>query len=80
MSTRSWTSRPSEGQGWHPPGWRDAGAGQDASLQDPGCCPCCASLTGDGEEEEEEEEAKQSHAQKKLKAFGLQVKLFFLTM
>ncbi|KAM6325133.1 LOW QUALITY PROTEIN: piezo-type mechanosensitive ion channel component 1 [Podargus strigoides] len=41
---------------------------------------------GDGEEEEEEEEveeeeeAKQSHAQKKLKAFGLRVKLFFLTM
>ncbi|KAM9288789.1 piezo-type mechanosensitive ion channel component 1 [Morus bassanus] len=41
-------------------------------------------VAGDGEEEEEEEdeeeEAKQSHAQKKLKAFGLQVKLFFLTM
>ncbi|KAK2530159.1 Piezo1 [Columba guinea] len=39
---------------------------------------------GEGEEEEEEEqeekEAKQSHAQRKLKAFGLQVKLFFLTM
>ncbi|NXW05209.1 PIEZ1 protein, partial [Fregetta grallaria] len=38
---------------------------------------------GDGEEEEEEEEeeeAKQSHAQKKLKAFGLRIKLFFLTM
>ncbi|KAM6057851.1 piezo-type mechanosensitive ion channel component 1 isoform 2-T2 [Chlamydotis macqueenii] len=40
---------------------------------------------GDGEDEEEEEEeeeeaAKQSHAQKKLKAFGLRVKLFFLTM
>ncbi|NXI34064.1 PIEZ1 protein, partial [Galbula dea] len=40
----------------------------------------------DGEEEEEEEggeeeeEAKESHAQKKLKAFGLRVKLFFLTM
>lgn len=52
-------------------------------LQDPGCHPCCASLTGDAEEEEEEEveeEAKQSHAQKKLKAFGLRVKLFFLTM
>ncbi|XP_042653559.1 piezo-type mechanosensitive ion channel component 1 isoform X2 [Tyto alba] len=32
------------------------------------------------EEEEEEEEAKQSHARKKLKAFGLQIKLFFLTM
>ncbi|NXW58073.1 PIEZ1 protein, partial [Eurystomus gularis] len=32
------------------------------------------------EEEEEEEEAKQSHAQRKLKAFGLRVKLFFLTM
>ncbi|XP_009475763.1 PREDICTED: piezo-type mechanosensitive ion channel component 1 [Nipponia nippon] len=32
------------------------------------------------EQEEEEEEAKQSHAQKKLKAFGLRVKLFFLTM
>lgn len=28
----------------------------------------------------EEEEAKQSHSQKKLKAFGLRVKLFFLTM
>ncbi|NWS61966.1 PIEZ1 protein, partial [Chunga burmeisteri] len=35
---------------------------------------------GEEEEEEEEEEAKQSHAQKKLKAFGLRVKLFFLTM
>ncbi|XP_064884842.1 piezo-type mechanosensitive ion channel component 1 isoform X1 [Columba livia] len=40
---------------------------------------------GDGEgeleeeEEQEEKEAKQSHAQRKLKAFGLQVKLFFLT-
>ncbi|GAB0195409.1 piezo-type mechanosensitive ion channel component 1 [Grus japonensis] len=34
---------------------------------------------GEEEEEEEEEEAKQSHAQKKLKAFGLRVKLFFLT-
>ncbi|NXS92187.1 PIEZ1 protein, partial [Jacana jacana] len=32
------------------------------------------------ENKEEEEEAKQSHAQKKLKAFGLRVKLFFLTM
>ncbi|XP_065601478.1 piezo-type mechanosensitive ion channel component 1 [Cyrtonyx montezumae] len=35
---------------------------------------------GGEEEEEEEEEAKQSHSQKKLKAFGLRVKLFFLTM
>ncbi|NWR56171.1 PIEZ1 protein, partial [Bucorvus abyssinicus] len=39
----------------------------------------------DGEEEEEEEEekdeeAKQSHAQRKLKAFGLRVRLFFVTM
>ncbi|NWZ55914.1 PIEZ1 protein, partial [Haliaeetus albicilla] len=43
--------------------------------------PEAAPEEGDGEEEEEEEEeAKQSHAQKKLKAFGLQVKLFFLTM
>ncbi|KAM9625847.1 piezo-type mechanosensitive ion channel component 1 isoform 2-T2 [Morphnus guianensis] len=41
--------------------------------------PEAAPEEGDGEEEEEEE-AKQSHAQKKLKAFGLQVKLFFLTM
>ncbi|NWS72325.1 PIEZ1 protein, partial [Crotophaga sulcirostris] len=32
------------------------------------------------EEEQEEEETKQSPAQKKLKAFGLRVKLFFLTM
>ncbi|NXT46801.1 PIEZ1 protein, partial [Pluvianellus socialis] len=32
------------------------------------------------EEKEEEEEAKQSHAQRKMKAFGLRVKLFFLTM
>ncbi|KAM6380837.1 piezo-type mechanosensitive ion channel component 1 isoform 2-T2 [Pluvialis apricaria] len=32
------------------------------------------------EEKEEEEEARQSHAQRKLKAFGLRVKLFFLTM
>ncbi|NXS58817.1 PIEZ1 protein, partial [Brachypteracias leptosomus] len=31
-------------------------------------------------EEEEEKEAKQSHAQRKLKALGLRVKLFFLTM
>ncbi|XP_075571208.1 piezo-type mechanosensitive ion channel component 1 [Pelecanus crispus] len=45
--------------------------------------PEAAPEEGDGEEEEEEEEeeeAKQSHAQKKLKAFGLRVKLFFLTM
>ncbi|XP_074737298.1 piezo-type mechanosensitive ion channel component 1 isoform X1 [Strix uralensis] len=44
--------------------------------------PDAAPEEGDGEEEEEEEEeeAKQSHAQKKLKAFGLRVKLFFLTM
>ncbi|XP_042741797.1 piezo-type mechanosensitive ion channel component 1 isoform X1 [Lagopus leucura] len=35
---------------------------------------------GEEEEEEEEEETKQSHSQKKLKAFGLRVKLFFLTM
>lgn len=40
--------------------------------------PRCASPTGDGEEEEEE--AKQSHAQRKLKAFGLRVRLFFDTM
>lgn len=43
--------------------------------------PCrslrCASPTEDGEEEEE---AKQSHAQRKLKAFGLRVRLFFDTM
>ncbi|XP_068811637.1 piezo-type mechanosensitive ion channel component 1 isoform X1 [Struthio camelus] len=32
-----------------------------------------------GEEEEEEEETKQSRSQEKLKAFGLRVKLFFLT-
>ncbi|XP_064016182.1 piezo-type mechanosensitive ion channel component 1 isoform X2 [Pogoniulus pusillus] len=32
------------------------------------------------EEEEKEEEAKESHAQRKMKAFGLRVKLFFLTM
>ncbi|XP_040426894.1 piezo-type mechanosensitive ion channel component 1 isoform X1 [Cygnus olor] len=32
------------------------------------------------EEEEEEEEVKQSHSQKKLKALGLRVKLFFLTV
>ncbi|PKU33348.1 piezo-type mechanosensitive ion channel component 1 [Limosa lapponica baueri] len=32
------------------------------------------------ENKEEEEEAKQSHAQRKLKAFGLRVKLFFITM
>ncbi|KAM8985686.1 piezo-type mechanosensitive ion channel component 1 isoform 2-T2 [Ara ararauna] len=32
------------------------------------------------EEAEEEEEVKQSHAQRKLKTFGLRVKLFFLTM
>ncbi|KAM6117865.1 LOW QUALITY PROTEIN: piezo-type mechanosensitive ion channel component 1 [Pterocles gutturalis] len=47
--------------------------------------PEAAPEEGDGEEEEEEEEeedeeAKQSHAQKKLNAFGLRVKLFFLTM
>ncbi|XP_067158465.1 piezo-type mechanosensitive ion channel component 1 [Apteryx mantelli] len=35
---------------------------------------------GEEEEEEEEEEAKQSHSREKLKAFGLRVKLFFLTM
>lgn len=56
------------------------------SCREPGGHPCCLSLTEDGEEEEEgeeeveEEEAKQSHSQKKLKAFGLRVKLFFLTM
>ncbi|XP_064579034.1 piezo-type mechanosensitive ion channel component 1 isoform X2 [Zonotrichia leucophrys gambelii] len=32
------------------------------------------------EEEEEEEESEESHAQRKLRAFGLQVKGFFLTM
>ncbi|NXN14033.1 PIEZ1 protein, partial [Indicator maculatus] len=32
------------------------------------------------EEEEKEEEAKGNHAQRKMKAFGLRVKLFFLTM
>ncbi|XP_069724466.1 piezo-type mechanosensitive ion channel component 1 [Phaenicophaeus curvirostris] len=32
------------------------------------------------EEEEEEEEAKESHAQKKLKAFGQRVEQFFFTM
>ncbi|NXR09505.1 PIEZ1 protein, partial [Semnornis frantzii] len=32
------------------------------------------------EKKEEEEEAKESHAQRKMKAFGLRVKLFFLTM
>ncbi|XP_072729703.1 piezo-type mechanosensitive ion channel component 1 isoform X2 [Ciconia boyciana] len=45
--------------------------------------PEAAPEEGDGEEEEEEEEeeeAKQSHAQKKLKDFGLRVKLFFLTV
>ncbi|NXL92044.1 PIEZ1 protein, partial [Alectura lathami] len=45
--------------------------------------PTAALEEEDGEEEEEEEEegeAKQSHSQKKLKAFGLRVKLFFLTM
>ncbi|NXJ86464.1 PIEZ1 protein, partial [Trogon melanurus] len=46
--------------------------------------PEVAPEEGDGEEEdeeeEEEEEVEQSHAQKKLKAFGLRVKLFFLTM
>ncbi|KFP72525.1 Piezo-type mechanosensitive ion channel component 1, partial [Acanthisitta chloris] len=40
---------------------------------------------GDGEveeekEEEEEDEAEESHAQRKLKAFGLRIKCFFLTM
>ncbi|XP_021264227.1 piezo-type mechanosensitive ion channel component 1 isoform X2 [Numida meleagris] len=47
--------------------------------------PAAAVEEEDGEEEEEEEEekeeeAKESHSQKKLKAFGLRVKLFFLTM
>lgn len=57
------------------------------SGREPDGHPCCLSLTEDGEEEEgeeeeeeEEEETKQSHSQKKLKAFGLRVKLFFLTM
>ncbi|NXN95996.1 PIEZ1 protein, partial [Rhinopomastus cyanomelas] len=39
----------------------------------------CASPTVEGEQEEEEE-ATRSHAQRKLKAFGLRVKLFFFTM
>ncbi|NXC41879.1 PIEZ1 protein, partial [Penelope pileata] len=48
--------------------------------------PTAAVEEEDGEEEEEEEEeleeeeTKQSHSQRKLKAFGLRVKLFFLTM
>ncbi|XP_064242471.1 piezo-type mechanosensitive ion channel component 1 [Passer domesticus] len=38
------------------------------------------SVEGGEEEEEEEEESEESHAHRKLKAFGLRVKGFFLTM
>lgn len=67
-------------------GEADVPKGRTWPCRTPSCHPCYVSPTGDGEGEEEEEEeqeekeAKQSHAQRKLKAFGLQVKLFFLTM
>lgn len=78
MSTSSQPSSHGEEQGWHPQG---AGAGQDVALQDPGCHPHCASLQGGEEEEEEKEQvSEQSHAQRKLKKFGLRIKGFFLTM
>lgn len=76
MSTSCQPSCHGEEQGWHP---QAAGARQDVALQDPGCHSRCASLQG-GEEEEEEQVAEQSHAQRKLKMFGLRVKGFFLTM
>lgn len=52
------------------------------ALQGSGCHPCCASPQGVEEEkkEEVEEGSEESHAQRKLKAFGLRVKGFFLSM
>lgn len=76
MSTTSQPACHGEEQGWHPQG---AGVGQDVALQDSGCHPPCASLQGSEDEEEEEEESEESHAQRKLREFGLRVKGCFLT-
>ncbi|XP_017671690.1 PREDICTED: piezo-type mechanosensitive ion channel component 1 isoform X1 [Lepidothrix coronata] len=57
-------------QGWQ--GWHR----HSMALLDPNCSVCLASLPGVGEKTGEAEE---THAQRKLNAFGLWVKCFFLT-